>query len=147
MRVPLAVLLAAGFAALFAANPTSPAEEFPGPVSAVVERVVDGDTLDVRADIWLGQSLNVRVRIAGVDAPELRARCEEERRRALAARDYLVRRLGGAEVRLSSVVYDKYGGRVRAAVTDADGDVAAALIAKGLARPYHGERRQTWCPA
>ena len=71
MRVPLAVLLAAGFAALFAANPTSPAEEFPGPVSAVVERVVDGDTLDVRADIWLGQSLNVRVRIAGVDAPEL----------------------------------------------------------------------------
>jgi len=123
------------------------ATEFDGPVAAEVERVVDGDTIDVRARIWLGQSLNIRVRIDGVDAPELKARCAEERKRALAARDYLVRRLGNGEVRLTSVVYDKYGGRVRAAVSDDAGDVGAALLAKGLARPYHGERRQPWCAA
>jgi endonuclease YncB( thermonuclease family) len=43
------------------------------------------------------------------------------------------------------VVYDKFGGRVRAEISDADGDIARALIAEGLARPYHGERRQPWC--
>lgn len=119
----------------------------PGPVAAEVERLVDGDTLEVRALIWLGQSVDVRVRIEGIDAPELEARCADERRRALAARDYLIRRLGGASVRLFAVVHDKYGGRVRAAVSDRSGDIGSALIAKGLARPYHGERRQPWCGA
>jgi endonuclease YncB( thermonuclease family) len=41
-----------------------------GPVSAMVERIVDGDTIDVRAHIWLGQSLTVRVRIDGVTHPK-----------------------------------------------------------------------------
>jgi endonuclease YncB( thermonuclease family) len=123
------------------------AEGFAGPVPATVERVIDGDTIDVRAQIWLGQTLAVRVRIDGVDAPELKARCAEERSMALAARDFLSRRLMGAEVTLTRVVYDKYGGRVRAKVADAKGDVAAALIAAGLARSYHGERREPWCVA
>jgi endonuclease YncB( thermonuclease family) len=123
------------------------AEQIRGPVAATVERVVDGDTLDVRALIWLGQSVNVRVRIDGVDAPELGGHCAEEARRAEAARAYLVRRLRGAEVRLTAIAYDKYGGRVRASVSDGAGDVATALIAKGFARPYRGERRLSWCSA
>ena len=113
------------------------AESLAGPISALVERVVDGDTIEVKARIWLGQSLTIRVRIDGVDAPELQARCSEERRMALASRDYLARRLLGAEVKLSRVVYDKYGGRVRASVADGQGDIAQAL----LTPPYGGERR------
>jgi micrococcal nuclease len=123
------------------------AASFDGPVSAHVERVVDGDTIEVKADIWLQQSLTIRVRIDGVDAPEMEARCDEERVRAEAARDYLERRIGGADVRLTRVVYDKYGGRVRAAVSDAHGDIAEALLAHRLARPYHGGKRQPWCEA
>jgi len=34
---------------------------------------------------------------------------------------------------------------VRADVADATGDIAQALLAAGLARAYHGERRETWC--
>ena len=120
-------------------------ESLAGPVSAVVERIVDGDTIEVKAAIWLGQSLTVRVRIDGVDAPELEARCSEERRMALAARDYLAKRLLGAEVKLSRVAYDKYGGRVRASVADSHGDIAAALLGEGLARAYLGGRREPWC--
>ncbi len=74
----------------------------------MVQRVADGDTIEVRAAVWLGQTLTIRVRIDGVDAPELEARCAEERRLALAARDFLVRRLEGASVKLTQVVYDKY---------------------------------------
>src|SRR5262245_61726374 len=143
------VLLVSGLSeerADFATAPQRLAEEaLAGPVSAVVERVVDGDTVDVRARIWLGQTLTVRVRIDGVDTPELRSECADERRLALAARDYLARRLLNKEVTLLRVVYDKFGGRVRADVSDRDGDVAKALLDAGYARPYHGARREPWC--
>ena len=111
----------------------------------LVERVVDGDTFDVRARIWLGQSLVVRVRIAGIDAPELRSRCDAEHILAIEARDYLERRIAGGEVRLSEIAYDKYGGRVLASVGDSAGDIGAAMIAAGLARPYDGGTRTSWC--
>jgi endonuclease YncB( thermonuclease family) len=140
LSLALALFLGVG-----AATASLAGEQLRGPVDAEVVRVVDGDTIEVRALIWFGQSVDVRVRINGVDAPEMEARCADERRRALQARDYLVQRVGGGYVRLSSVVYDKYGGRVRAIVSDGGGDVGSALIAKGLARPYHGERRQSWC--
>src|SRR5882762_7624479 len=95
----LPVLAAAILLILAAADENAPAnrrlasEALAGPVTATVDRVVDGDTIDVTARIWLGQTLAVRVRIDGVDAPEMRARCPEERAMALAARDYLMRRL------------------------------------------------------
>jgi endonuclease YncB( thermonuclease family) len=123
------------------------ADSLAGPVAAKVERVIDGDTIQVQAAIWLGQSITVRVRIDGIDAPEPNARCEEERRLAGLARDYLVRRLARTPILLTHVAYDKYGGRVRATVSDAKGDVGSALIDAGLARPYHGERRMPWCEA
>ena len=134
-------------AGIFSAPLRVTAEALEGPVSAVVSRVIDGDTIEVRAHLWLGQTLTIRVRIDGVDAPELEARCEEERRLALAARDFLVHRLEGASVKLTQVVYDKYGGRVRADVADAKGDIAGALLMSGYARAYHGERRAPWCVA
>jgi len=118
---------------------------FGGPVTARVEKIVDGDTLDVRAAIWLGQTIEARIRIAGIDAPELHAGCEDERQRALAALAFLEKRLGHGEVRLSNIVYDKYGGRLRASVADSRGDIAAAMLAAGLARPYEGGKRESWC--
>ena len=116
---------------------------FDGPVRAEVMRIIDGDTFEVSARIWLGEAVDVRVRIEGIDAPELHANCAEELRRAEAGRDYLSRRIAGGEVELRDVRYDKYGGRIRAVVRDDRGDVGAAMIAAGLARPYHGERRQS----
>lgn len=123
------------------------AAAFDGPVRAEVVRVIDGDTFEAAARIWLGEAIDIHVRIAGIDAPELRARCDTERVRAEAARDYLARRLAGGEVELSAVRYDKFGGRVRAVVRDEKGDIGRAMIAAGLARPYHGERRRSWCSA
>ncbi len=121
------------------------AKEFRGPVTAHVDRVIDGDTFEASAAIWLGQEILIRVRIEGVDAPELRARCDSERSRAEAARDWLARRIEGGEVRLSTLRYDKYGGRVDAAVTDTRGDVGESLVRAGLARLYDGGHRDGWC--
>ncbi len=118
---------------------------FPGPVSAHVVRVIDGDTFEASAAVWLDQQVAVRVRIAGIDAPELRARCDAERKGAEAARDYLARRIADSDVTLSAVRYDKYGGRVDAVVEDRGGDIARAMLRARLARAYDGGRRSGWC--
>ena len=130
-------------AALF--HLTTAETSFEGPVRAQVVRVIDGDTFDASARIWLGQAIDIRVRILGIDAPELHARCDSERERAEAARDFLARRIEGGEVKLTSVRYDKYGGRVDASVADASGDIARAMLKARMAQPYEGGRRTSWC--
>ena len=128
-------------AATLAVGPVAPAEGvLAGPVAAEVVAVVDGDTLDVRARVWLGQQVSVRVRIDGIDAPELRGRCTAERTAATAARAELSRRTLGRLVQLWEVRWDKYGGRVLARVTDAEGDVAQQALAEGWVRAYEAAR-------
>ena len=118
----------------------------PGPYLATVERVVDGDTLAVRVTVWLDLDVSVLVRIRGVDAPELRGRCDSETRRAKAAAAALGRLLAGGSVVLTEIEGDKFFGRVVAdVVTPAGQDVAGALLAGGHARPYSGGRRGGWC--
>jgi endonuclease YncB( thermonuclease family) len=114
--------------------------------SADVLRVLDGDTFEARVRIWPGQDVTTRVRLRGIDAPELHARCDDERVRALAARDALVRILAEGAVAISQVGQDKYGGRVDAdAATSRTANVGAAMLDAGLARAYNGGRRQSWC--
>jgi len=116
----------------------------PGPVPATVENVYDGDTITVRAHVWPGIESVTKVRIRGIDAPEIRGRCRAEKQRAREARDYLRKQLG-ERITLTNIEPDKYG-RALADVATADGQSAAELLlAAGLARPYGGGRRQSWC--
>ena len=118
----------------------------PGPVPARVLTVIDGDTILVRARIWLGQVVETRVRLEGVDTPELTGECERERRLARKARDFILTRIGGGGVVLSGIQYGKYAGRVVARVAAADGgDFSEALLEAGIGRPYDGGRRWSWC--
>jgi micrococcal nuclease len=57
---------------------------------AVVERVVDGDTIDVIIDLGFKTWKKVRVRMEGINTPESRTRDLEEKKRGLAAKDRLV---------------------------------------------------------
>jgi len=124
------------------------AETLPGPVVATVQDVLDGDTLAVRAQVWMDLSVETKVRIDGIDTPESRSRCDEEKARAQAAKRNLERLIGSGKrtVVLRDVSHDKYGGRVRATVSLPDGtDLAAAQIAGGHARAYAGGKRMSWC--
>lgn len=127
------------------AMPAPAAETVPGPVGATVIRVVDGDTIEFRADIWLELAVTSHVRIRGIDTPEMRGSCLEEKAMAAAARDRLAE-LAGPAIRLANISGDKYGGRVVADVAADDGtDLGAAMIASGLARSYDGGTRGDWC--
>ncbi|WP_132805699.1 thermonuclease family protein [Tepidamorphus gemmatus] len=126
--------------------PAALAEPLPGPVPAVVDRIVDGDTIAVRARIWPGQEVRVLVRVRGIDAPERRGRCEGERGLAARAAAAMATALADGGVTLLRVEPDKYGGRVIADVRLGDGgDLASLLLAMRAVRPYHGGVRTSWC--
>ena len=57
---------------------------------AIVERVDDGDTIDVIIDLGFKTWKKVRVRMEGINTPESRTRDLEEKKRGLAAKDRLV---------------------------------------------------------
>lgn len=144
-RAPLS-LAALLLALLGVPSPTGAREELAGPIPAEIVAVIDGDTVKLRAHIWLGQEVEISVRLAGIDTPELRGDCDAERHLAQQARDYLAILLAGATVSLRDIAYDKYGGRVVALLFDAAGrDLGAALVAAGYARPYDGGKRAAWC--
>lgn len=122
-------------------------ETLPGPIPAEVVDVIDGDTIAVRAHIWLGQEIAIRVRLAGIDAPELHGHCASETDLAERARTTLEALLADGAAVLRAVHNDRYGGRVVAQVESGEGvDVAEALLAAGLVRPYTGRgARPDWC--
>lgn len=132
MRSLLACLL------VLALLPVGAADPLPGPTPADLVRVVDGDTVEVRARIWLDEWIGVSVRLSGIDAPELHGRCPAEREKAAAARDYLSRLIEGHALTLEDISPDKYAGRVEARLLADGQDTAAALLADGLARPLEG---------
>ena len=122
---------------------------FPGQVSGKVVRVIDGDTLKVRADIWVNQQITINVRLAGIDAPELKSRCRATRIAARRARDEVVRLVAGRRVRLTQIRAGKYYCRGSAQVeTDRGNNLSAHWLRTRLASPYQGRRkcRQCDCP-
>ena len=60
-----------------------------------VNKVVDGDTIDVTIDLGFGIYKKERVRIAGIDTPEKRTRDLEEKALGLDATNYMKDRLDG----------------------------------------------------
>lgn len=133
------------FASLLAVSGALAAEEVAGPVQADVVRVIDGDTIEISAQVWLGLRLTSHVRIRGIDTPELRGECASEKAMAAQARDRLTR-LAGASISIAHIADDKYAGRVIADAAAADGtDLRDAMLASGLARPYDGGTRGDWC--
>ena len=114
---------------------------------AEVLRVLDGDTFEARVNLWPGLEVTTRVRLRGIDAPEMKSRCGEERFKAEAARETLRNLLDQGDVGISHVTLDKYGGRVLAdASTLVTPNISEALLDAGAVRPYSGGRREGWCP-
>ena len=119
-----------------------------GPIPAVVVRVLDGDTVRVRATTWPHTTVEIDVRVRGIDTPEKapRAKCAAEADLAARASAFTTAMLPvGAVVALREIDNDKYGGRVVGAIAKDGSDLAAALIAAGLARRYDGGTKGSWC--
>lgn len=111
-----------------------------------VLRTIDGDTFEARVHLSPGLEPTTRIRLRGVDAPELKAACAQELELAEAAGVALRGLLGEGGVTIHNIGPDKYPGRVVAdAATRRTDNVAAALVAAGHARSYRGGHRGSWC--
>lgn len=139
-----------------ATNPVQPPapvtwsrDGYPGVRHSVeVVRVVDGDTFEARVHLWPGLEMMTRVRLRGIDAPEMKGACAEEFRMAEASSEALRALLADGDVAIFNIGPDKYNGRVVAdAATRRTPSVSGALLASGHARQYQGGRRGGWCRA
>ncbi len=124
-------------------------DEIEGPVSAEILRVIDGDTLLVEARPWPQQTMEVYVRIRGIDAPEMHSSCADVRREGIDARHALESLTSGSsEIQLTQIAGDKYFGRILADVTLSDGrNPAQDLLEEGIVQAYNGGRKpRETCP-
>ena len=112
--------------------------------------VIDGDTVELEVELGFHARLTVRVRLDGIDTPELKGKTPEERRMAQDALALVAR---WCQARADRIILrtvrdgrDKFG-RLLATLIDQDtGEtVQDSLIEARLARPYDGQsKRQPW---
>jgi len=116
---------------------------------AKLERVVDGDTIDVHIDLGFKIWHKARVRMLGIDTPESRTRRLDEKALGLASKARLKELLKGRQIRLECSKEKGKFGRVLAEVwtVDKEGNEAninAQLIEEGHARAYFGGKKVPW---
>ena len=109
---------------------------------AVVDRVVDGDTIDVTIDLGFSVWKKMRVRMEGINTPESRTRDLEEKKRGLAAKHFLKDLLANHKNHfiLHSHGVGKYG-RCLGNLFLGEQNVNDLLINEGHAVEYSGGKR------
>lgn len=110
-----------------------------------VIRTIDGDTFLARVRLREGRDYAVRIRLRGIDAPELKASCQEELDKAEAAARALRDLLGQGGVTITNLGPDKYGRVLADVATRRTASVSAALLAGDFVRSYNGGHRGGWC--
>ena len=105
---------------------------------ATIERVIDGDTIDVTLDLGFSVKLHKqRVRLAGIDTPESRTRNLEEKALGLKAKKRLTELCVGS-FKIKSLGKGKYGRILGIPYTELDEDVCEILVLEGHAVEYWG---------
>jgi endonuclease YncB( thermonuclease family) len=117
--------------------------------TAIVSKVIsvyDGDTFRVDIDSLppiVGK--NIRIRLNGVDTPEIQGRCQYEKDLALKARDFVRNKLANAkEIKLTKLQRGKYF-RVVADVMIDGISLEQELLDNELAYKYSGGKKSSWC--
>lgn len=147
------IALCCAAAGILHAGP-SISQEVPAPYSeyyGTVERVIDGDTLVVRVDLWPGLEAIYSVRARGIDAPEIRgADCPQEKLWADEAREKAEKLYDpGTTVRLEKVEIDSFGRAVadiRRWRSDRWLYFAEEMVESGMAEPWQEDWPDIdWC--
>jgi len=110
--------------------------------NAILERIVDGDTIDVTLDLGFNVKLHKqRVRLAGIDTPESRTRDLEEKALGKLASARL-KEICGEKLKIKSLGTGKYGRILGIPYTKDDQDICQMLIKEGHAVEYWGGKKK-----
>jgi endonuclease YncB( thermonuclease family) len=123
----------------------SNAEDYSDVSVSRIIKVIDGDTF--RVDInelpdIIGK--NIRIRILGIDAPEINGKCAFEKELAIKARDFVQILLDNADsVILKNLDRGNFFRLLAEVIVDGK-NLGELLIAKDLAVRYQG-KKSSWC--
>ena len=114
-------------------------------ISKVIS-IYDGDTLRVNIDSFpdiIGK--NIRIRLKGIDAPEIKGKCQKEIDLAIMARDYLRNAINqSSQIELRNIERGKYFRIVGELYIDGE-NISNNLIKRKLAYYYNGRKKRSWC--
>ena len=114
-------------------------------ISKVIS-IYDGDTLRANIDSFpdiVGK--NIRIRIKGIDAPEIKGKCQKEIDLAIMARDYLRNAINqSSQIELRNIERGKYFRIIGDLYIDGE-NISKGLIKEKLAYIYHGGKQRSWC--
>ena len=112
--------------------------------NCTVERVVDGDTIDVTLDLGFDILHKCRVRLYGIDTPESRTRNLDEKARGNMAGSFLEEAIeDGEKVIIQTKLKDSRGkfGRILGDVIVDDININQLMVKCHLAVAYHGQSK------
>ena len=112
-----------------------------------VNRIVDGDTIDVTIDLGFSIHINQRVRVAGIDSPEKRTRDAAEKALGIDATEWMTKHLEDAsDLIIKTAVEGSMGkyGRVLGWLFIGNSEVSLneKMIAEGFAWRYDGGTKE-----
>lgn len=121
---------------------------FDYPIAEVID-VHDGDTCHVRVDLGFGIQFDTRIRIDGIDTPEMTGK---QKPAGIIARDALAKwlRLMKGRLWVKSLSWDKYGGRIVGRIYvqgKPNLDWTSYAIDLKIAKPYNGSKKAPWTKA
>jgi len=106
----------------------------------------DGDTCYIEVPEFPENLRKMSIRILGIDTPEIRGKCAEEKELALKARIFANKAFRSAnKIEFKNLQWGKYGGRLLSDVYLDDKLYYKMIIDEGLARPYDGKTKKGWC--
>jgi len=109
-----------------------------------VERVVDGDTIDVVLDLGFDILYKSRVRLYGIDTPESRTRDLDEKARGKLAKNFLKEAIDqGEKVVIQTKLKDSRGkfGRVLGEVVVDGVNINVKMVDENHAVVYYGQSK------
>jgi len=115
-------------------------------ISEVVS-VYDGDTCTCLVDLGFKTSIKIKVRLEGIDTPEVRTKDLDEKEKGITTRDWLRERILGKKILLHTSRQGKFGrwlGTIWELNTnepDFENSYNKQLINEGLAKEYLGGKR------
>jgi len=118
----------------------------PEPYVYVVSEVlkyIDGDTIDVVVDLGFKTFVKKRIRLAGINTPEVRTRNKEEKKKGIAARERLRELIedNRGDLILISHGVGKYGRVLGELRLWPNTSINRTLISEGHAQEYHGGKK------
>ena len=109
-----------------------------------IDRVVDGDTLDVMIDLGFNTHIKRRIRMHGINAPESRTRDLEEKARGLASKERLIELLDEDNIVMKSHGKGKFGRVLGELFIKKENEYISVndlLVKEGFAKEYFGGKR------